>query len=82
MIGESSTAEYSSRMSMERDASRSTLHGDDTTDIPLQERSEKDPNSKAKTDDIVRTTEEPAGQDVDVLVVDWEGPNDPQNPKK
>lgn len=62
-------------------------------DLPLQEKNPKNPNPEAKPDaDAEQPRVEPAREvdprsgdgedDKDVLIVDWEGPDDPQNPKK
>lgn len=69
-----------------------TLH-DEPVDMPLKEKSEKDPNPEAAPD---RGVEERFPEDnapspkperteadaSDVLIVDWDGPNDPENPRK
>jgi hypothetical protein len=57
--------------------------------MPLQEKSAKDPNPEAAPDRGVpeRFPEDSAPSprsesEKDVLVIDWDGPNDPENPKK
>ena len=71
---------------------------DEPVDVPLQERSGKHLNPEAQPDkrvaqkypagssanSMVRTqTQSVEGDsDTEVLIVDWDGPNDPENPKK
>lgn len=69
-----------------------TLH-DQPVDIPMREKSQKHPDPEGEqeksTPEAQRT---PSGHawsgttaedgDPDVLIVDWDGPNDPENPKK
>lgn len=60
--------------------------------MPLQEKSTKDPNPEAAPDRGVRE-KYPEGEHVtgetsthasanDAIVVDWDGPDDPENPRK
>ena len=65
---------------------------DEPIDLPLQEKSKENPNPEAESDDPVNDTQPPsrhnsnestaAVHDEDVFIVDWEGPDDPENPKK
>ncbi|KAI0338723.1 MFS polyamine transporter [Trametopsis cervina] len=71
-----------------------TLRGDDPVDVPLNEKTSADPNPEARLDSgegngrntpsrrrqSDATVEETSEQE-GVLLVDWEGPNDPENPK-
>lgn len=66
---------------------------DEPIDLPLQEKSKEQPNPEAEPDDQSTGVTQPPprhnsgettadGHDTDVLIVDWEGPDDPENPKK
>ena len=60
---------------------------DAPVDIPLKEKSEKNSDSEAGPDEDVEEvledgTTSRTGSVKDVLIVDWDGPNDPENPKK
>jgi len=48
-----------------------TLHGNHPPDVVAQDASM-----------LVSPKEPPGGEDTNVLVVDWDGPKDPKNPKK
>ena len=67
-----------------------TLH-DEPVDVPLQEKSPKNANPEAGSDvdvedeprvEAARAVEEKDNGDGDMLIVDWDGPEDPQNPRK
>ncbi|KAK7689627.1 hypothetical protein QCA50_007420 [Cerrena zonata] len=69
-------------LSEDPDASRTpTLHGNDPVDIPLQEKSEQKSNPEAPPDDDLQASDPLDTQSKDILIVDWDGPDDPQNPK-
>lgn len=56
------------------DSSRHSSHSETPT-LPAEPK-EKEVNEKAPANDQV------AEKDPDVIIVDWDGPNDPLNPKK
>ena len=58
------------------------LGGDDVehVDVPLQEKNEKVSDPKALPDQSESSTD--PGQSKDIHIVDWDGPDDPQNPKR
>ncbi|GJE90729.1 MFS polyamine transporter [Phanerochaete sordida] len=67
-----------------------TLH-DEPIDVPLREKSPKDPNPEAAPDNSARE-EYPEGESASeaptenaaadgAIIVDWNGPDDPENPK-
>jgi hypothetical protein len=71
-----------------------TLH-EEPVDIPLQDKSVAHPNPEAEPDNNevdreiqlnkkreLETTTTAEEEDPEVLIVDWEGPDDPENPKK
>lgn len=57
---------------------------DAPVDMPVKEKSEKDSNPEATVDEATDEGHTASGttSDRDVLIVDWDGPNDPENPKK
>jgi len=61
-----------------------TLYENAPADAPLKEKPEKDPNPEAASDDDVTSPSSPVDpnqSDNDTLIVDWDGPDDPANPK-
>ncbi len=74
--------------SLDQGASATPTLREEPVDVPLKEKSPKHPDPEAQPDDEIEHAEETeqvegrtAGEK-DVLIVDWEGPDDPQNPKK
>lgn len=73
----------SGRLSVDPDTSRTpTLQGNDPVDVPLQEKSENNSNPEAPPDETPQTSTTSDQHSKDVLIVDWDGPDDPQNPQK
>ncbi|PSS29845.1 hypothetical protein PHLCEN_2v2660 [Hermanssonia centrifuga] len=73
--------------SLDQGASATPTLREEPVDVPLKEKSPKHPDPEAQPDDEIEHAEETeqvegrtAGEQ-DVLIVDWEGPDDPQNPK-
>lgn len=75
--------QFPGHLSEDPDASRTpTLHGNDPVDVPLQEKSEQKSNPEAPPDEDLQASDPLDTQSKDILIVDWDGPDDPQNPKK
>ncbi|KAI0077547.1 MFS polyamine transporter [Panus rudis PR-1116 ss-1] len=59
-----------------------TLRGEDAVDVPLKQKSPEHPNPEAQPDTSDSERQSTFDQnDPNVTIVDWDGPNDPQNPK-
>lgn len=55
-----------------------TLHEEhEPIDVPLKEKRPEDPNPEAKLDQ----PPQPSAEVADVYIVDWDGPDDPENPR-
>ena len=74
-----------SRHSQDPISGTTTLH-DEPVDMPLKEKLPVDPNPEAAPDRGIDNAPSPRAQDAqggqDVIIVNWDGPNDPENPKK
>ena len=75
--------------SLDPRASATPTLQDEPIDVPSREKNPKNSNPEAGPDDDVEDEPhaDPAREVVDendenVLIVDWDGPDDPQNPKK
>lgn len=87
-------SDQSGRQSPDITSGTPTLR-DEPVDLPLKEKSARDPNPEARPDEggdeqypegetesrTPQTSSHEEG-DKDVLIVDWDGPNDPENPRK
>lgn len=79
------------RQSLDPGVSATPTLRDEPVDVPLHEKNEKNPNPERKPDadaerphvEVAREVNPDSGMDEkDVLIVDWDGPDDPENPKK
>ena len=85
------------RRSLDQGVSATPTLRDEPLDAPLQEKGKKNPCAEADPDDdddiepapradteaVAGSAHEGDGDgDDDVLIVDWDGPDDPQNPRK
>ena len=77
------------RQSIDPGASATPTLRDEPCDVPLQGKNPKHPKSEEEPGEDIE--DEPSVQspkevdqrsESDVLIVDWEGPDDPENPKK
>ena len=90
-VATTSFSHMNDRRSLDQGVSATpTLH-DEPVDVPLQEKSTKNASPEGGPDDDVedepqvepaRPVEEKDNSGGDILIVDWDGPEDPQNPRK